>query len=105
MLEPTPGQTAKAFTPIGSIPIRELSLRWDWLQRLRTPSFLAIHPSGRYLVPVNEVEHFQGEPSGAISAFAIDFGSGKLRLLNQIASLGAGPAHISLDLKLVCPAR
>ncbi len=35
--------------------------------------------------------------TGAVSAFSIDQESGKLKLLQQVASLGAGPAHISFD--------
>lgn len=61
------------------------------------PSFLAVDPQGRFLYAVNEVNTFQGEPSGAVSAFAIEQPSGKLRLLQQVASLGRGPAHLSLD--------
>ena len=61
------------------------------------PSFLAIHPNGRYLYAVNELDTFRGEPAGAVSVFAIDRGSGKLELLQQVSSLGAGPAYVSLD--------
>jgi 6-phosphogluconolactonase len=61
------------------------------------PSFLAIHPSGKYLYAVNEVDHFGAQKSGAVSAFSIDPRNGKLTLLNQVATQGAGPCHISLD--------
>src|SRR6266702_2678014 len=61
------------------------------------PSFLAVHPSGKYLYAVNEIGEFNGEKSGAVSAFLIDRRTGKLKLLNQVASRGAGPCHISLD--------
>jgi 6-phosphogluconolactonase len=61
------------------------------------PSFLAVHPNGRYLYAVNEVGEFGGQKSGAVSALAIDRSTGKLKLLNQVASRGAGPCHISLD--------
>src|SRR4051812_19591352 len=47
------------------------------------PSFVAIHPSGKYLYAVNEIDHFGAQKSGAVSAFAIDSKSGKLTLLNQ----------------------
>lgn len=60
------------------------------------PSFVAVHPSGKYLYAVNEVEEFAGKKSGAVSAFAIDRRSGALKLLNQVAT-GGGPCHISLD--------
>ncbi len=61
------------------------------------PSFLAAHPSGKYLYAVNEIDHFGAQKSGAASAFAIDQKTGKLTLLNQAATRGAGPCHISLD--------
>jgi len=63
----------------------------------RQPSFLALHPNGKYLYAVNELAKFNGEESGAVSAFSIDRKSGKLKLLNQVSSRGAGPCHISLD--------
>jgi 6-phosphogluconolactonase len=61
------------------------------------PSFLAVDPGGRFLYAVNELDAFGDEPTGAVSAFAIDRSSGQLRLLQQVSSLGAGPAHLSLD--------
>lgn len=61
------------------------------------PSFLALHPNGKYLYAVNETGEFGDEKSGAVSAFSIDRKTGKLTLLNQVASRGAGPCHVSLD--------
>jgi 6-phosphogluconolactonase len=61
------------------------------------PSFLAVHPNHRFLYAVNEVSNYKGEKSGAVSAFAIDRATGKLTLLNQLASRGADPAYITVD--------
>src|SRR5246127_1309554 len=61
------------------------------------PSFLAVHPSGKYLYAVNETDHFGAQKSGAVSAFSIDTRTGKLTLINQAATQGAGPCHVSLD--------
>jgi len=61
------------------------------------PSFLALHPSGKYLYTVNETAKFGNEESGGVSAFSIDRKTGKLTPLNQVSSRGAGPCHISLD--------
>jgi 6-phosphogluconolactonase len=61
------------------------------------PSFLAVDPKGQFLYAVNELDTFQNEPAGAVSVFAIERDSGKLRLVQQISSLGKGPAHLSLD--------
>jgi 6-phosphogluconolactonase len=61
------------------------------------PSFVAVHPSGRFLYAVNEVDEFKGQKSGTVSAFAIDRRNGGLKLLNQVATHGGGPCHVSLD--------
>lgn len=63
----------------------------------KNPSFLAVDSRGSFLYAVNELETFHEKPTGAVSTFAIDRVSGKLRLLQQVASLGSGPAHLSLD--------
>jgi 6-phosphogluconolactonase len=61
------------------------------------PSFLAIDDGGRFLYAVNETGNFNGQPTGAVSAFTIQAQTGKLSLLNQVSSRGADPAHIILD--------
>jgi len=61
-----------------------------------SPSWLTLHPSGRFLYSVNEIRDYEGN-SGSITAFAIDRGTGALRPLNTVSSHGAGPAHMSLD--------
>jgi 6-phosphogluconolactonase len=61
------------------------------------PSFVAVHPNGKYLYAVNEVGEFNGMKSGAVSAFMIDRKSGTLKLLNQVSTHGAGPCFVSLD--------
>jgi 6-phosphogluconolactonase len=61
------------------------------------PSFLAVHPNHRFLYAVNEVSSYGGEKSGAVSAFGIDHATGKLTLLNQVATRGGDPCYISLD--------
>jgi 6-phosphogluconolactonase len=62
-----------------------------------SPSFLAIHPTRRYLYAVTETEDFGGKSSGAVSAFRLDPRSGELTLLNTQPSGGAGPCHIVVD--------
>ena len=61
------------------------------------PSFVAVHPNGKYLYAVNEISSFNGQNSGAVSAFAVDRKSGTLKLLNQVSAHGAGPCYVSLD--------
>jgi len=61
------------------------------------PSFLAIDPSHRFLYAVNEVQKYKGASSGAVTAFAINRETGKLSLLNEVASRGADPCYIAFD--------
>jgi 6-phosphogluconolactonase len=61
------------------------------------PSFLTVHPNGKFLYAVNEVGNFNGGTGGALSAFAIDAKTGALKFLNQVPTRGAGPCHVSLD--------
>jgi 6-phosphogluconolactonase len=49
------------------------------------------------LYAVNEVGEYLGKPGGGVSAFAIDPANGNLRLLNQQATQGADPCHLSID--------
>jgi 6-phosphogluconolactonase len=58
----------------------------------RNPSFLEIHPNGKFLYAVSE-----SGGAGSVSAYAIDGDTGGLKLLNQQSSGGAGPCHVSID--------
>jgi 6-phosphogluconolactonase len=64
--------------------------------KTQNPSWIAIHPSKKYLYAVNETSGYQGS-SGSVSAFAIDDASGELTALNVVSSEGAGPCYISID--------
>ncbi len=61
------------------------------------PSFLAVGSSGRFLYSANEIANYDGQATGAVSAFAIQPETGKLSLLNQVSSRGEAPAHLTLD--------
>ncbi|OGV66446.1 MAG: 6-phosphogluconolactonase [Lentisphaerae bacterium RIFOXYA12_FULL_48_11] len=61
------------------------------------PSFVAIRPCRNYIYAVGEIAQFDGKKTGAVSAFKIDKVTGKLTLLNQAESRGAGPCHVSVD--------
>ncbi len=62
-----------------------------------SPSFLAVHPNRRFLYAANEISNYQGRNSGAVSAFAMDRRTGKLRFLNEVSSRGADPCYVTLD--------
>jgi len=58
----------------------------------KNPSFLEIHPSGRFLYAVSEAGG-----AGSVSAYEIDSATGGLKLLNQKPSGGSGPCHVNID--------
>jgi len=68
----------------------------------RNPSFIEVHPNGKFLYAVSE---YGGD--GSVSAYAIDTDTrwggaqrspeGDLKFLNERPSGGAGPCHVSID--------
>ena len=60
------------------------------------PSFLAIHPDGKSLYAVSEVESFRESKGGAVVAFAIN-ADGTLTRKNAQPSGGAAPCHLVVD--------
>lgn len=77
----------------GSGVIEEVGL----VAKTPSPSFLALHPNGRFLYAANESGVPGTGPGGAVTAFAIDPGSGRLRELNRIATVGEWPCHLVVD--------
>jgi 6-phosphogluconolactonase len=76
---------AQFDTKTGKLSTPELAAK------ISNPSFIAIHPSGKYLYSVTE------EAVGKVNAFAIDPKNKKLKFLNQASSGGKGPCHISVS--------
>jgi len=60
------------------------------------PSFLAIHPNGKFLYVVNELKDYEGADGGSVSAFAVK-PEGSLRYLNTKPTGGRDPCHLCLD--------
>jgi 6-phosphogluconolactonase len=60
---------------------------------MASPSFLAVHPNGKYLYAVGEGA---GKDGGPVVAFAIDNKTGALTKLNEHKSGGAVPVHVSI---------
>ncbi len=86
-----------------SVHLFQLNLQDGSLKKLNAvdgltnPSFLKIHPNGKYLYTVNEVSTFDGKRSGGVTAFALDFKRGKLNKINQQPSGDTGPCHLTVD--------
>ena len=97
-----PGGTAGGPPSLG---IHVYALRpqggWRLIQVMESenPSYLAVHPSRRFLYAINEIEQWQGLPRGTAEAYAIDAADGSLRLLNrQALSLSStAPAHLAVS--------
>jgi 6-phosphogluconolactonase len=58
-----------------------------------SPSFLIVHPNGRFLYAVNEAGH----NDDSVSSFTIDLKGGKLTALNQVSARGSSPCDLALD--------
>jgi 6-phosphogluconolactonase len=61
------------------------------------PSYLALHPSGKYLYAVNEISEVREPSRDAITAYALEAETGIPCLLNQQPCLGGSPCHVSVD--------
>ncbi len=61
------------------------------------PTFLALAPDANYLYATNEISEFEGQKSGAVSAFEVDLAASRLKPINQVSSEGAGPANVTVD--------
>lgn len=58
------------------------------------PSFVALHPGGRYLYAVGEAP---GGAEGEVCAFSVDPGTGDLAPLNRRAAHGSSTCHVTVD--------
>ncbi len=63
----------------------------------RNASFLAFDPRHKFLYCVNELEEYEGQASGGVSAYRIDAATGTLTYLNTQASHGTDPCHLVVD--------
>lgn len=69
----------------------------DVCRGIDNPSFLIFDHQRKFVYAVNETADFNGQSSGAVSAFRRDEKTGKLTFLNAQPSLGAHPCHLSMD--------
>lgn len=64
---------------------------------IKNPSFVAVHPTGRYVYAVSEVGDPSGQPAGAVVAFRWNSDSETLSRINAQPSGGSGPCHLVVD--------
>ena len=62
-----------------------------------SPSFLALHPSRRFLYAAGETSVLEGKRVGAVAAFSVNAKTGRLTFLNRQSSGGVGPCHVAVD--------
>lgn len=60
------------------------------------PSFLAVHPNGKYLYAVSEVDDYQRMDSGSVTAYFIS-DNGKLEKISQEATQANHPCHVAVS--------
>ena len=63
---------------------------------LKNPSFLAIHPSGKFVYAVNELSEGGGKGQGGVTALKIE-ADGRLTKINEQPSGGGAPCHCNID--------
>lgn len=63
---------------------------------LKNPSFLAVHPSGKFLYAVNELSEGGGRGQGGVTALKIE-ADGRLTKINEQPSGGGAPCHCNVD--------
>ena len=69
----------------------------DSIPNTINPSYLTIHPNGKYLYAVNEIAGNGNPPIGTVSAFALDEKGQSAKKLNIVQAVGDAPCHISID--------
>ncbi|WP_083447216.1 lactonase family protein [Achromobacter spanius] len=96
-----PGGTAGGPPSAGIqvFAVREAGWRLIQVMESDNPSYLAMHPTRRFLYAINEIELWQGLPRGTAEAYAIDPDDGRLRLLNRqpLSLSSTAPAHLAVS--------
>lgn len=69
----------------------------DTIRNQINPSYLTIHPNGKYIYAVNELADGSPDNIGTVSAFSFDKTTNKAKFLNSVSSHGDAPCHVSVD--------
>lgn len=64
---------------------------------IENPSFVIVHPNGRWLYTVSETGVASGGAVGSVWAFQIDGQTNELQPLNQQSTAGDWPCHLAID--------
>jgi len=63
----------------------------------QNPSYLVLHPNGKYLYAVNEISEGDEPTQDALSSYLLDEVAGVPQLLNQQPALGSSPCHVGIE--------
>ncbi|MBL8215016.1 MAG: lactonase family protein [Bryobacterales bacterium] len=83
--------TATLDTASGKLSEPELAAE------IPSPSFVTLHPNGKFLYAVSEMGGAPTKPTGTVTAFSLDAASGKLNKLNTVSTKGEAPCHLNVD--------
>ncbi|MXV35408.1 MULTISPECIES: lactonase family protein [unclassified Saccharibacter] len=61
-----------------------------------SPSFITLTKDRKFLYALSEINDYNAEGDGCITAFAVDTHTGTLAKINTVSSGGAVPAHLSI---------
>ena len=61
------------------------------------PTFLTLAPDKRTVFVANEVDHYDGKSSGAVSSYTLDRVRARLTKVNESATGGGGTCHVAVD--------
>jgi 6-phosphogluconolactonase len=64
---------------------------------MESPTYIEIHPNGKFLYSVNRNSINEEETWGSVSSYSIDRNTGKLTHMNDQPSFGNAPCFISID--------
>jgi len=61
------------------------------------PTFLTVAPDRETVFVANEVNHFDGKRSGAVSSYTLNRAAARLTKVNESATGGPGTCHVAVD--------
>lgn len=74
---------------------------WKLLETVpsRSPSFLSVHPGGKYLYAANEIDEHEGNPQATVEVYGVDAATGRLEFLNRrpLSLSATRPRHLAVS--------
>ena len=92
-----PGETSRGLYGFSFDPQTGALTPLGVAAETRNPTYVTFSPSGKFLYAANEIYRFQGQPAGAVSAYAVDRATGKLTFINQVSARGTGTCYVRTD--------